>query len=276
MDDLLKNLTFGLFALATFHSGLEQRIRHDAAQQVHAMFHNTGTVRATVEARGMFGLIASDIWAVDIYGEHLQTDRMPFTAYPKGGWKGSIRHLRLHLTDFTLADLPIERLDADVPSVTFDIGRVVWKEQIVVRGAGSGPAEVRVNKDGLRHYLLKRYTQTLSDVEIWIQNKKLYISGTAHFGLAPSHFVAACRLAPRAGRYLEVADPILMLNNHPVSPQLSAVILQQINPVLDVERDLGLGQVFTMAEVEIGESDVIIRGQATIPPVDVPPDRSRP
>ncbi len=270
MDDLLKNLTFGLFALATFHAGLEQRIRHDAARQVTAMFHDTGPVQVRVEPRGMFGLVANDIWVVDIYGQHLRTERMPFSLYPRHGWKGSIRHLRLHLTDFTLAGLPIERLDADVPFVTFDIGEAAWKDRIVLRGAGTGPAVVQVGAAGLRAFLFKRYTQTLSDVEVWWQNRKLYLSGRVRLFAGPVPLIASGRLVPREGRYLDLADPVFMLNNAPVSPALAALILRQINPVLDVERDLNLGRSFQLTEAAIGDTGLILRGQATIPVAEEP------
>jgi hypothetical protein len=271
LDDLVKNLTLGLFALASAHVGIEERLRHDAARQVREMFHNTGLVRVTAEPRGAFGLIASDAWSVDIYGEHLKTERMPFVVYPKSGWKGSIRHLRLHLDDFTLAGLPIAHLDADVPFVKFDIGEVTWKDRIVLRGAGSGPAAVQVNAAGLRHFVIQRYTQTLSDVELWFQNRKLYLSGKyALFGVSMP-FIASGHLSPRAGRYVDVTDAILLLNHRPVSPQVAETILRQINPVLDIERDLGLGNTVTMTDVEIGDSEVTIHGQATIPPASASP-----
>src|SRR5581483_3041399 len=273
MDDLLKNLTIGLFAFLIVHRGLEDRARHATARQVREAFDNTGSVWEKIEPRGMLGLFASDVWAVDIYGKGIRTERLPFSLYPRPGWKGSIRHLRLHLTDFTLAGLPIDRFEADVPFVTYDIGHALWKDRIVLRDAGTGCAEVRVSAQGLRSFLLRKYETRLSDVLIWQQNRKIYLRGTFSLFAAPLPFVASGRFAPRAGRYIDLIEPTFFLNRAPATPQMTEFILKQINPVLDTERDLGLGGFFTIETVEIGEDGLRIRGQTTIPPASETPMR---
>lgn len=273
MDDLLKNLTIGLFAFLIVHRGLEDRARHNTARQVREAFNNTGPVWASVEPRGMLGLVASDVWAVDIYGSGLRAERLPFYLYPRPGWKGSIRHLRLHLTDFTLAGLPIDRFEADVPFVTFDIGHALWKDRIVLRDAGTGSGTVQVGMAGLRSFLLKKYERRLSDVMIWQQNQKIFLKGSFALFTAPLPFLASGRFAPRAGRYIDLIEPTFFLNRAPATPQMTELLLKQINPVLDTERDLGIGRFFTIETVEIGENGLTIRGQATIPPASETPMR---
>ena len=44
-----------------------------------------------------------------------------------------------------------------------------------------------------------------------------------------------------------------------------ANVLKQLNPVLDVSADLGLGSYMTLSHVVIGESAVTIFGDAHIP-----------
>lgn len=271
MDDLLKNLTIGLFAFLIVHRGLEDRARHDTARQVREAFDNTGSVRASVEPRGMLGLFASDVWAVDIYGKGIRAERLPFALYPRPGWKGSIRHLRLHLTDFTLAGLPIDRFEADVPFVTYDIGHALWKDRIVLRDAGTGYGVVQVGMAGLRSFLLRRYESRLSDVVIWQQNHKIYLKGSFTLFATPLPFLASGRFAPRAGRYIDLIEPTFFLNRAPATPQMTELLLKQINPALDTERDLGLRRYFTIETVEIGENGLTIRGQATIPPASDAP-----
>ena len=100
MDDTLRNAAIGLAAFLVLHVSLEHRAKRGAERQVYESFNRTGHVRARLEPRGWFGLETSDFWAVDVYGEDLKTDRLPFHVYPRKGWKGSIRHLRLHLKRF--------------------------------------------------------------------------------------------------------------------------------------------------------------------------------
>ncbi len=270
MDDTLKNLTIGLFVFALLHGGLEQRARHNATRQMREAFNNTGTIQASVEPRGLFGLYASDVWAVDIYGQHQRTYRLPFYVYPRPGWKGSIRHLRLHLTDFTLSGLPIARFEADLPFVTFDIGHAIWKDRLRLRSAGTGPVTALVDAEGLRTFISHKYHQTLSDVEIWIQNQKIHLKGRIALFTAPVPFIATGTLAPRAGRYIDFADPVILLNRSFLAPQVAQSLLKGINPVLDVQTDLGLSGFFTLTDIEIGDRFVTIRGRATVPPATGP------
>lgn len=264
MDDLLKGLTVGLFSLFVIHFGAQDRVRFNAERQVRESFENTGTVRVTVAPRGALGLYASDIWAVDVYGRGQQAARLPLVLSPKPGWKGSIRHLRLHLTDFTLAGLPIERFETDIPFVTYDIGHAAWKGRLVMRDAGSGPASVRVGVDGLRAFVDRKFKSTLSDVVIRTENQRIHLSCTMQvFG--PVRLLASGSLTTRMGRYLDITDPVFLANGSPLSAQMTASILQQFNPVLDAEKDLGLEGYFDMKSVEIGEGFVLIRGQASIP-----------
>src|SRR5438105_2149964 len=115
MDDTLRNVTFGLLAFFILHGSLEQRARRGAERQVSEIFNHTGHVEARLTPRGLLGLEAANFWAVDVYGEGVSAERLPFSVFPRGGWKGSIRHLRLHLKRFTLAGLPIRSFEADIP-----------------------------------------------------------------------------------------------------------------------------------------------------------------
>ena len=274
MDDTLQNVTLGLLALFAIHGSLEQRARRGAERQVSESFNHTGQVRARLAPRGLLGLEASDFYAVDVYGEDLQADRLPFYVYPRKGWKGSIRHLRLHLRRFTLADLPIRLFDADIPFATFDIGHALYKSRLVLRGTGSGPAAVAVDAQGLTAFIKRKFSATLSDVTVSFPNHKVLITGKASLFSALSPITTTGVLVPREGRYLELAEPEIRLNGVLLSPQGTAGLLKQINPVLDTDKDLGLGGYFVMERVEVGEDEVIITGRATIP--NAPPDALSP
>ena len=148
MDDTLKTIIFGFLGTIVFHAGLEKRAERDATRQVASAFHNTGTIRSVVESRGMFGALANQLFAIDIHGSGLSTAQLPFVAFPRAGWKGHIRHLRLHFDNLTLKGLPINRFEADIPNVTYDLGHALYKDRLVIRGAGIGPASVHISAEG--------------------------------------------------------------------------------------------------------------------------------
>src|SRR5579871_968435 len=151
MDDTLKVVTVSLFALLSLHFSLERRARDDATRQVNQAFHSTGSLHSTVESRGMLGMLANDVWSVDLYSDHQTSDQLPFYLYPRSGWKGHIRHLRLHVTHFTLSGFPVDRLEADIPFVTYDLGHAMYHDRLHIRSSGIGPAEVQDGRAGDVH-----------------------------------------------------------------------------------------------------------------------------
>jgi hypothetical protein len=58
----------------------------------------------------------------------------------------------------------------------------------------------------------------------------------------------------------------MLLNGRETAPAFAQTRANAINPVLDIDRDLGLAGFLYITEVEVGEGIVTIRGRATVPP----------
>ena len=265
MDDTLKNVVFGLFSLFVIHGSLQKRVNHDAARQVMDSFNYTGTVHTKVESRGVFGVFGNKLYSVDIMGDGLISERLPFFSTPRSGWKGSIRHLRLHLTNLTLKGLPVERFDADIPDVTYDIGQATYKDWLVIRGAGRGPGSVQIGAEGLQTFVLRKYKKLMSEVKVEFLKEGVGISGNLNLFGKPTPFSATGKLVTRDKRYLDLIQPKIEMNGKPVSEALTLTILKQINPVLDIETDLGLGGYFTLERIQFRTGHIIASGEAGIP-----------
>ncbi len=271
MDDTLKILTVGFFALLTFHASLERRSARAADRQMQEAFHGTGTVHSAVKPRGVFGLLANDIWSIDIYSAHQESDRLPFYIYPKGGWKGRIRHLRLHFSEFTLAGLPIERLEADIPFATYDLGHTLYKNRLVLRGTGEGPALVAVGERGLQTFISRKYPRLMRDVRVEIAEGGVTISGKLSLFTGLSPFSASGTLVPRAGRYIDLENPTVVIDGKLLDPVAAQNLLKSINPVLDSDQDLKLGGFFRLSRVEVTAGLLSIQGTAKVPPLPTDP-----
>jgi len=265
MDDTLKTVIFGFLGMIVFHASLEKRAQHDAARQVSASFQNTGSIRAVTEPRGMFGALANHFYAVDIYGTGQSAEHLPFLAFPREGWKGHIRHLRLHFDNLTLKGLPVSRFEADIPNVTYDLGQALYKDRLVIRGAGAGSATVTIGAGGLRTFILKKYGRSLREIQVSFRDHKVVISGKILLFGAQSPFVAVGELVDRDGRYVDLTRTSVDLNGQPLSPEVAANMLKQINPVLDIAADLDLAEYLKISHVSIGASDITVFGQASIP-----------
>ena len=265
MDDTLKILTVGFLSFLTFHGGLERRSARASDRQMREAFQGTGTVRSVVASRGMFGLLANDIWSIDIYSAHQTSDRLPFYVIPKRGWKGSIRHLRLHFSEFTLAGLPIDRLEADIPFATYDLGHALYKNRLVLRGAGEGPALVQVGENGMQTFIARKYPRLMREVKVAIADGRVVVSGKLALFTGFSPFSVTGALTPRDGRYLDLTDPAVEIDGKPLDAAAARSLLKTINPVLDSDLDLKLGGFFHLARVEVGQGSLTIRGTATVP-----------
>jgi len=265
MDDSLKTFVFGFLGLIVIHGSLEKRARRDAARTAEEAFQHSGVIHARIEPRGMFGVFASRLYSIDIDGEGLKSDRLPFVAVPRSGWKGQIRHLRLHFGHLTLNGLPVERFEADIPDVTYDIGRALYRDKLVIRGAGEGPASVRIDAAGLRAFIDRKYSRILSEVEVAFQDNRVAITGKLLVFGAPTPFLATGELEPRTGRYIDLVKPTIEMNGRPLSETAASNLLKQINPVLDISTDLGLEGYFTLSSVSIGDKAITVFGRAAIP-----------
>jgi hypothetical protein len=266
MDDTLRNLAIGLFAFLGLHGGLHERARRAAERQVSDAFAGQGSIHAVVAPRGFFGLETNDLYEVDIDASDIQTDRIPFFIYPRSGWKGDIRYLRLRLRHFVLRNIPIREFRAVLPHVTYDLGHALYRSRLVLRGAGAGRATVILGSEGLLAFIRnkKRFQQTLSDVEVAFQNNKILVSGKASvapFGTLP--FSASGALIAREGRYLDL-DPshtVIKLNGI-IAPDS---LLNLINPVVDIDEDLGLKGYFQVENVVVVGDQLIVSGISTLP-----------
>ena len=136
---------------------------------------------------------------------------------------------------------------------------------MVLRGTGSGPATVAVDGDGLRAFIGRKFSNTLSDVTVRFVNRQVIIEGKANLLGSLNPIFTTGVLVPREGRYLDITEPQIRINGTLVTPAVTESLLKQINPVLDTDTDLGLGGYFVMERVDVGDDEIVITGRASIP-----------
>ena len=269
MDDTLKTVIYGFLGLIVFHAALEKRAKDNSARQVREAFHRTGTIWTSVEPRGMFGAIGNRFYAIDVIGSGISADSLPFVTIPRSGWKGQVRRLRLHFDNILLRGLPVERFDAEIPNVSYDLGYALYKDRLVIRGGGDGPASIRIGADGLRQFILRKYSRTVADVSVSFAGGKVVIGGNVLLLGLQSPFTATGALSPREGRFVDLASSKIVMNGQPLQAVYISNVLKQINPVLDISANIELGGYITISSVEIGSNSVMVFGRATIPTAEM-------
>ncbi len=265
MDDTAKSVAIGLFALLLLHGSLEDRARRASVREMREAFPVGGEVRARVVAEPPAYLFGNRIQILDLYGNDVSTQQLPFQQYPRSGWKGSIRTLRLHLTNSSLKGLKIDRLEAEIPDVRYDLGWALNRNRLKIRSAGTGTIDIWVSARSITEFTEKKYRQSMQDVSVEVIGDKMLVRATVRMLGARARIEANGVLKPRGGRYVELSDSSVILNGKPVDGSAAARLLSGVNPVLDVDRDFDLGSLMHIETVKIEGSQVHIHGSATVP-----------
>jgi len=264
VDDTTKGLTVGLLTLLLFHGYLNRRAAHAAERQFQEALSQRGEVHAVVRAQEPFGLYANSIDTLDLYASDIVADQLPFTQSPRAGWKGSIRHLKLHLVHSQLAGMHISRLEVDIPDVRYDIGHALYKNRLFIRSAPMGPVKIWVSEDDLSRFAAIKLKGTVTNASVAIRNN-LLIFGSVNVLGTKNTFAANGNIAIREGRYLDISDVEVSLNGRALAPSAATAMLKSMNPMLDVERDLHLGNSLKIKSVSVGYGMLLIEGEFTVP-----------
>jgi hypothetical protein len=266
MSDDLKNGATVLLGLALFAGFLNHRaeraIVHDLSRTAKG-----GEIHANVKPRGLFGLLVGQGDTAKVWGKGFTTEGLPFKVTSGSGLRAKVKTLTFDFQDFTLRGTQVKRFSAVIPSVDLDIFRAFFDERIVVRTAGEGTAEAAVDEKALAEFVTRKYPQ-LSDVEVKLLDGRILVGGNVNLLGNKTRLDAVSSLSVKDGRYINVVDMTVALNNKEAAPFLRDTIINNLNPVLDFEKDLGLGGYFYATELEIGKGTLTVRGRAMVPRAD--------
>ncbi len=266
MSDDLKNGAFALLGLTLFAGFLNHRaeraIVHDLNRSVKG-----GEIHARVKPRGFYGLLVGQGDVVSVTGQGFATEGFPFKVKRGDGLRAHVRHLKFDFQDFLLRGSQVKRFTAEIPSVNLDIFRAFFDDRIIVRTAGEGTAEAVVDEKGLADFVTRKYPQ-LSDVAVKLIDGKILVGGSMSLLGAKTRVDAVSDLVVREGRYVDAVNMSIALNNKEAAPFMRDTIVNSLNPVLDLEKDLGLGAYFHATAIEIGKGTLTMRGRAMVPRVE--------
>lgn len=263
MNETLRDGAIAIFGFALLSNLLGQRTQHAI---VHDLSHTAkgGHLQARVYPRGMFGSLLGQANSVRVTGSGVSINELPFTIQRGGGLHANVERLFLDLSDIQLKGLPVKRLSVVLPSVSVDADALIGRERMVMRSAGEGKAEGEFSIDKLMA-LFSTKMPSVSDVHIETNSNGLKIRANMSFFGFPNTIEADGTLNIVDGKYLILAFSRLTLNGATADPLLAKGMLDTVNPVLDIQRDLGLGALLTLTDVETKEGAVIVKGKLTIP-----------
>lgn len=223
-----------------------------------------GWVKVDVQPNG-FGAAWGELDRATISAGGFAVDGLPLYEEPERSTAGRVQRLQLRLSDFSLKGLRIESLDADILRSRYDLGLARREGRIRLSRSGSGRGRVLVRQEALAAWIptrfaeIKRATVTLDKGFAWIE-------GYGEFLFVATEFQVVSRLAVVEGTKLVLDRPKIYFRWQRADPLAAQQLLHLLNPVVDLDGDLGLGSAIQVERLVLEDGVLLAEGQTRIPP----------
>lgn len=256
----LAGLAFGLGVYAHQVRRLEERAAAEIASQLGGAERRVDVRAEADPLSAAFG----DVRRVTIRASTFTTDGLPLYTEPWRSQRGRIGELRLELGDFVLCGLRIERLEATIPSCRFDLPGLVRRHEMRLSRSGEGTGEVTVLADDLARFLVEKFHE-IQRASVRIEKDKVFVSGFGEFVIVKAEFDVIARLVAVDGRKLALADARIYFDDRRADAAARRALLDTLNPVIDVDEDLGLDGAFDIEGLRLRDGVLRAHGRTRIP-----------
>lgn len=263
------------FALALgVGSGIEARAERRAAEDIAARLQGEQKqVSVDLEVAGLVGGLSGHLSRVTIRASDFRVDELPLFTEPDRSTSGKLDELVLELSNFSLGKLRLESLVATIPNNRYDFG-LARAGQIRLSRSGVGSGEVRIREDDLEAFILDKYRE-IKRVDVTIDGGKAIVRGYGEFLIAKTTFLVVAGLSHEGGTKLNLTDPRIFFGAEKASELAGKVLLDTLNPVVDLRRDLGLFDAIEVEGLELDDGVIRAWGRTRIPvrPAETDPTR---
>ncbi len=251
-------LLFGLGGLGL--SLFEHHAAHDIRQTLKG-----DHVEVRIDTRAV-GLEATSghFKRVTIEASHFSTSGLPLFTEPGLSRSGKIDDLRIVLHDFNLRKLHIQELSSSIPNCRYDFGLAARKNRIRLSESGSGLGKVQIRQSDLEAFILSKYS-SIKTVHVELSGGKAHVWGYGEFIVIRTNFDVVASLAPIGGDKLALADAVITFDGHPADDLSKKALLDTLNPVVDLNRDLGLYGAISVTNVNLENGELDAEGITKIP-----------
>ncbi len=236
----------------------------DAAREIASKLEgDQKQVSISVTYPGLLSPAIGEIGVATISASHFRTEGLPFFTEPKRSQKGSVKELRLKLTDFYLRDLRCESFTASIPNCRFDFALARSKRQIRLSKSGVGPGEVRILIKDLAPFILKKYPE-IQEVTVAPEGDRVRVKGRGQFLILNASFDILARVGTDGGT-LRLEDCSIKMNDEKPDKASEEALISTLNPVIDFAKDLDLLDAVRAESVKVSGTAVVVSGQVKIP-----------
>lgn len=221
-------------------------------------------VKVKADIDGIFGGASGRLHEVFIEARDFSVSGLPLFTEPDRALTGYIRTLRLSLLNFHLRALGVEELSASIHDCRYDFGLARKEGKIRLSKSGVGPGYVRMNASALERFILHKYRE-IKSVSVKLENDKVYVEGKGDFLFFSTDFYVSAKLVPKNGVELWLEDAWLLLDGRLPLDGSGRILLESLNPILDIDADLRLFGAFQISELKSRNGVLELWGEARIP-----------
>lgn len=247
-----------------FAGSEEQRFERLAASDIAARLHGEQKeVSVNIRPDGL-AAFGGGLTLAEITAHNFTLDELPLFTEPERSTAGRIDLLRLNLTDFTLRRLRVARLHAEIPNCRYDFALARRERTMRLSRSGEGTGRVEIRAQDLADYIVQKFAE-IKSCTVQLRGGWAWIEGYGEFVIVKSNFTVIAHVVPDGPRRLALADAKIYFDWQRADALASKVLLDTLNPVVDLDEDLGLHGAVDVESVTCANGMLIVEGITRIP-----------
>lgn len=200
----------------------------------------------------------------EIKASQFSLQELPLFTEPDRLTDGRIDLLRLELADFRLRGLRVERLVAEIPNCRYDFGLARREKSMRLSRSGEGVGQVEIRAEDLAEYIVNKFAE-IKSCTVQLRGGWAWIEGYGEFVIVKSNFVVIARVVPDGPRRLALREAKIYFDWRRADPLAAEALLSIMNPVIDLDEDLGLHGAVDVTRVTCADGVLTAEGVTRIP-----------
>lgn len=241
-----------------------RRFENAAARDISARLEGDAKQVKVRTKLDPFQAMGGRLKSATITASQFSTDGLPLFTQPEGSQYGRLDELKIELSDFELTGLRVKRLESRIPGCRFDFGLAQRKGQIRLTKSGVGTGSVEVEQEALEAFVLKRFP-TITRMKITLSDGMAVFEGTGRFVSFVADMRLEGKLASHDGNTIVIEEAKVFVGGQEANPIAAKAVLDILNPVLDLDKDLKLHGAIRIQELRIDKGILSASGVARIP-----------
>jgi hypothetical protein len=221
------------------------------------------SVKVQTRLAGLGG-INGHLSRATIRASDFSAESIPFFVDTRRTKRGKLDRLVLELSNFKLRQLEVAQLVATIPACRYDLGTAQRRRQFRLSRSGIGEGTVTITEEALNRFILAKYPN-IQTCDLHLANGWATLTGRGKILLFDADFRVHARLTTPDGYQIHLAEASITLDGKILEPAAIQSMLKVMNPVIDLNRDLGLEHAMRITKLTIRPGELVASGRAQIP-----------